>query len=99
MKYVVAWTTRQSVSEEQQERGLAVFANWQPAEDATFLQFVGRIDGHGGYAVVETDDPTVIAKDMATFNPFFEFKVHPVLDIQQTAEIANQAVAERKAIS
>lgn len=98
MKYVVAWETRDSTTEEQQTRGLQVFANWEPDEDADFQQFVGRIDGRGGFAIVETDDPNIVAKDMATFAPFFEFSVYPVLEIQETAGIAMEAIEFRNSI-
>ena len=77
MKYVVSWETRQNASEELQARGLEVFGKWSPSEGTTFHQFLGRIDGRGGYAVVETDDPALVAKDMATFSAFFEMSVAP----------------------
>ena len=96
MKYVVAWETRENASEDQQERGLQVFGNWQPDENADFQQFVGRIDGRGGFAIVETDDPAILAKDMALFGPFFEFSVYPVLDIQETAQLGMEAIQIRK---
>lgn len=98
MKYVVTWETRDSTSEEQQARGLAIFGKWSPSEGADFQQFLGRVDGQGGFAVIETDDPALIAKDMATFGPFFEFNVHPVLEIQQTASIAMEAVQFRNSV-
>lgn len=98
MKYVIAWETRASTTEEQQARGLAVFGGWSPSEGADFQQFLGRVDGRGGFAVVETDDPALVAKDMATFGPFFEFNVYPVLEIQEAAGLAAEAVQFRNAI-
>lgn len=99
MKYVIAWQTRQSTSEEMQARSLQVFSKWSPSEGADFQQFLGRVDGRGGFAVVETEDPALIAKDMATFGPFFEFQVHPVMEIAETAGIAMEAVELRHSIS
>jgi len=98
MKYVISWTTRATGSEELQARSLQVFSSWSPAEGANFLQFLSRIDGRGGYAVVETEDPTLIAKDMSTFGPFFEFHVHPVLEIQEGAQLGMQAIDFRNSI-
>lgn len=98
MKYVVSWETRANESEETQARGLEVFSKWSPAPGLDFQQFVGRIDGRGGYAVIETDDPTLIAKDMATFGAFFDFEVHPVLEIQETAEVGVAAIEFRNSI-
>jgi hypothetical protein len=98
MRYVLTWEIRESTSEEQQARGLAVFGSWSPPEGADFQQFLGRIDGRGGFAVVETDDPALLAKDMATFGPFFEFNVYPVLEIQQAASLAMEAVQFRNSV-
>jgi hypothetical protein len=92
MKYVISWETRQNTTEEMQERGLTVFSKWAPAEGVTFHQFLGRIDGQGGYAVVETDNPELIAHDMATFGAFFDMSVHPCLEIQDIARIGGAAV-------
>jgi hypothetical protein len=99
VKYVVTWETRQSTSEETQARSLQVFSKWSPSEGADFQQFVGRVDGRGGFAVVETDDPALVAKDMATFGPFFEFSLYPVMEIAETAAIGMEAVQMRAAIS
>lgn len=99
MKYVITWETRQSTSEETQARGLQVFSKWSPSEGADFQQFLGRVDGRGGFAVVETDDPMLIAKDTAMFSPFFEFGVHPVMEIADTARAGGEAVATRASIS
>lgn len=98
MKYVVMWETRQSTSEETQARGLQVFSKWSPSEGTDFQQFLGRVDGRGGFAVVETSDPALVAKDMATFGPFFEFSLYPVLEIAETASIGMEAVQMRAAI-
>jgi len=96
MKYVVAWEGRGNASEEVQARSLEVFGKWSPAPGTNFVQFVGRVDGRGGFAVVETEDVTLIARDMAIFSAFFEMSVFPVLDIQETAQIGGEAVEFRR---
>jgi Protein of unknown function (DUF3303) len=96
MKYVVSWETRANASEEDQARSLQVFGKWSPAEGTNFVQFLGRVDGRGGFAVVETDDVTLIARDMAVFGAFFDMSVYPVLDVQQTAQIASDAIQFRQ---
>jgi Protein of unknown function (DUF3303) len=95
VKYVVAWESRASASEDVQARSLQVFGKWSPAEGTNFLQFVGRVDGRGGFAVVETEDVALIARDMAVFSAFFDMSVYPVLDIQETARIGGEAVQFR----
>ena len=95
MKYVVAWEVRANASEEVQARSLHVFSKWSPGEGTDFLQFVGRVDGRGGFAVVETEDVALLARDMAIFSAFFDMSVYPVLDIQESARIGGEAVGFR----
>ena len=63
MKYVIEWHPRGGgVAAENlasTKRSLDVLAKWTPG--GTMLQFVNRIDGGGGFAVVESDDPAVVA--------------------------------------
>ena len=99
MKYVVAWETRADVSEDAQARTLHVFSKWAPAEGTTFLQFVGRVDGRGGFAVVETDDVALVARDTAIFSAFFDMSVYPVLDIQDSVRIGGEAAEFRHGVS
>ena len=40
-----------------------------------------RIDGSGGYQVVETDSPADLAETTAKFAPFADFQIEPVLDV------------------
>jgi len=93
MKYVVEWNAKPNTTEESAARSLQVFSKWAPSEGATFREFLGRVDGSGGYAVVETDDPALIAKDVAPFNIWFDFQVVPVLEIADTAAIDIEATA------
>ena len=92
MKYVVSWQPRSNATEETQARSLQVFGKWSPAEGTTYLQFLGRIDGPGGFAVVETDDPARLARDTSIFSAFFDFTVYPVLDIADAVRIGGEAL-------
>ena len=92
MKYVVSWQPRPNMTEEMQARSLQVFGKWSPAEGTNFLQFLGRIDGPGGFAVVETDDPALLARDTSIFSAFFDFTVYPVLDIADAVRIGSEAL-------
>jgi hypothetical protein len=79
--------------------GFAGLQKWSPAEGNNFLQFLDRIDGRGGFAVVETEDPTLIARDTAIFGAFLDFSVYPVLDSEEWAGIAVEAVEFRRSAS
>ena len=48
---------------------------------------------------METDDPALIAKDMAVFSAFFEMSVEPVMEIADIAMIGAEAVEFRASIS
>jgi hypothetical protein len=103
MKYLVSWTYRLNGSaaenEESARRGLAVFSKWTPPESATYHQFLGRLDGAGGFAVVETDDPADIADMTSKFAFIAEYRVHPVTDIADAAQRLQESVEFRDSIS
>jgi len=80
-------------------RLLEVFGKWAPAAGVTIHQFVTRVDGEGGFAVTEADDPATAARDFAKFVPFCEYTVYPVLDIAERAGILAEGVEWRKSIT
>jgi hypothetical protein len=98
MKYVVAWESRQNISEELIARGLQVFSKWTPSPNVTYREFLGRIDNSGGFAVVETDDPRGLARDASVFEPYFYVQIHPVLEVTESAEVGGEAVQFRSSI-
>jgi len=101
MKFVVSFRPRSGGSSSEVEadtrRGLAAFAAWKPAEGVTFHQFVARLDG-GGYAIVEADDPTLVAEGPAKFGVWFDFEVVPVIDVGEIVPIAQEAIAFRDSL-
>jgi hypothetical protein len=103
MKYLVSWTARASGTAADNEasvkRTLAVYGKWSPPGDATFHQFLNRVDGTGGYAVVETDNPASVAEGPAKFGPYFEFEVIPVVDVTEGVALVNEAIEFRDSIS
>jgi hypothetical protein len=103
MKYLVSWTRRAggSVAENEaaDERGLDLFGKWSPPEGTTFHQFLQRLDGEGGYAVVEADDPAVIAEAPAKFGPLFAFTIVPVADIMDLISVVQEGIEFRRSVS
>ena len=101
MKFVVSFRPHTGGSSAEAEaaakRGLAAFAAWKPAEGVTFHQFLARLDG-GGYAVVEADDPALVAEGPAKFGPWFDFEVVPVIDVGGIVPIAQEAIAFRDSL-
>ncbi|MGY1690377.1 DUF3303 domain-containing protein [Geodermatophilus sp. SYSU D01105] len=94
MKYLLEWKSRSGASAQENlvslKRSLEVFSKWTPA--TTVHQFLSRVDGSGGFAVLESDDPTAVGKDCAIFSPYLEFTLHPVVDVQEGAALLQQAV-------
>ncbi len=102
MKYVLGWTNRLTGSSKENEEGakraLELFSKWQPPAGVTFLQFVGRLDGEGAFAVVETDDPTDILDASAKFAPLKMFTVYPVIDMAEWAQKLQEGVEFRESV-
>ena len=86
------------MTEEGEARSLQVFSKWVPSDSVTFEQFLGRVDAQGGYAVVSTDDPAAISRDMAIFGTWFEMSVVPVLEIAESTAQATDAVEFKASI-
>lgn len=93
MKYVISWTGREASGEAQSHRLLDVFSKWTPSAGVTFHQFLARLDGNGGFAVIETDDPTAVLKDVAKFLPWLNYAVYPVVEIQEVTAAFGEAFA------
>ncbi len=102
MKYVVSWTYHWNGSaaenEAGMERALQVFAKWTQPASMTFHQFVGKLDGTGGFAVVETDDPMDLADAPSKFGYFAEYRIDPVTDMTEVAQVIQQGVDFRKSV-
>ena len=90
MKYVIAWTPRANGSgaenEETIRRNLEIFAQWSPPAEQTFHQFLNRIDGQGGFGVVETEDASSLLDVVAKFAPYHEFAIYPVVEATEAAQ-------------
>lgn len=103
MKYVMTWTTRYGGSAQDNEaaakRSLAVFSKWSPPAGTTFHQFVARVDGTGGFAVVETDNTADLLDGASKFVPLNEFQLYPVVDIEEWVRAAGEGIEFRESIS
>ncbi|KAA0235369.1 MAG: hypothetical protein JJLCMIEE_01725 [Acidimicrobiales bacterium] len=101
-KYVVSWELRLGGSgQENHESGrrlLDTFGKWQMPGDQEFLQFVARVDGQGGYAVVETDNPAGLQDAPTKFSPWLQFEVHPVVDIADNVVAVAEGAEFRETI-
>jgi hypothetical protein len=103
MKYVISSTARLNGSPKENEaamrRGLELYSKWTPPASTTFHQFVGRVDGGGSFAVVETDNPADLLDAVSKFGPILEYQIHPVVDIADWARTLQEGVDFRESIS
>jgi len=99
MKYVMTWWERPGGSaadyEAAQKRILDIFQRWEIPETITFHQFLVRVGEFGGYAVLETDDLAEIEK-ATTIYAAFQFRVEPVLDVEEAAAAEAEGIAWRE---
>jgi hypothetical protein len=91
MLFLVQWEFIDT-SEEGSRRSLNVFQNWQPPAGAEFKGFYGYADNSGGVAILEVDSFATLARTTAPFTPWLRFSATPILDIQESAAIAGEAV-------
>ncbi|OBF05449.1 DUF3303 domain-containing protein [Mycobacterium sp. ACS4054] len=102
MKYVVAWTYRlngtAAENDESLRRGLAAYSKWSQPLTTTYHQFVGRIDGGGGFAVLESDNPADLVETTSQFATVLDYRIYPVVDIAEAARALQQGVEFREAI-
>jgi hypothetical protein len=70
-----------------------------PTAKRTYQQLVGRLDGSGGFAAVETDSPADLADTTSKFAFIAEYQIYPVVDIARAAEALQEGVEFRDSIS
>ena len=101
MKYVLEYTLRDGASASENEadakRAQQLLAKFVPSGDVK--EWVDRIDGEGGFAVLESDDPVALTKDFSIWTPLLRFKLHPVVDIGDAIPAQQEAIEFRDSIS
>jgi hypothetical protein len=80
------------------KRASAAFAAWSPPKGITYHQFLSRLDS-GGFAVVETDNPALVAEVTTKFGVWLNFEVVPVIDVGEIVPIAQEAIAFHDSVS
>jgi len=102
MKFVIAFTTQQGGSEadrhEAAKKAQQLLATWQPSDAASIVQWVSRVDGNGGFSIVETDSAENSLGDLATWSSFLDFQVYPVIDIGDATPVTDAALGTRAAL-
>lgn len=98
MLFHTTWEFRQN-SEEEIQRNLAFFAQWEPPDGFEFKGFWGFADGSGGVAIIETENAATLAKAASAFAPWLQFTTTPILPVEEASAIAGEAAAARASFS
>src|SRR5437773_1844437 len=67
-------------------------------EGPQFQGFYGYGDGTGGFAIIEADSATALAKASAPFTPWLRFTARPILPVEEATAIAVEAIAFRDSV-
>jgi Domain of unknown function (DUF3303) len=101
MKFVLAYTVRDGGSptenEQAAKRSMQMLGKFEPSME--IREWVDRVDGEGGFAVFESDDPAAMLKDIAIWAPLLRFELHPVLDVAESTSLQQEAIDFRDAIT
>jgi Domain of unknown function (DUF3303) len=79
-------------TEEGQKRSLELFQRWQPP-----IEFKGHwaFATGGGMAVFEADTAAAVVESTVPWTPYFEFRIEPVVEIEQAVPIYAKTQAWR----
>ncbi len=101
MKFVLVYTWREGGSSAEREvtekRSMQLLSKFEPSVQIS--EWVDRIDAGGGFAVLESDDPVAMTKDIAIWAPLLNFELYPVLDVADATPAQQEAIDFRDSIS
>jgi hypothetical protein len=104
MKYMLDYKIRTAgMSHEQNftslEALITAFGKWKPEDGLTVHAFVSDVGGVGGYALVEANDPKIIASFVSKYNSWNDIKVVPVIDVAEIVPINAASLAWARSAS
>ena len=91
------WKTRAAGTAQQihgdRKAILAAHSKWQIPADQNYREFLSRVDGEGGFAVIETNNQAGLLDGVSKFTTWLEFDIVPLVDIMDGVSVL-AAVAE-----
>lgn len=101
-KYLMSWKTRAAGTAQQNHDDgkaiLAAFAKWQIPTDQNYKEFLSRVDGEGGFAVIETDNQAGLLDGVSKFTTWLEFDIVPVVDIMDGVSVLAAGAEFRESV-
>lgn len=98
MLFAISYSLRPNVSEDSLERSLQLFAHWQPPAGFAFKSHYAAADGNGGLALVETDSPAAALEVTSAWSNFFEFRLVPLVELDQAMQIRTKVLRWRQSV-
>jgi hypothetical protein len=100
MLFQALWTRRDSgANEDADKRVLAILEKFVVPDSVTIHSWVERVDGTGGFGLLEADDPQALAAGFPIFTPYFSFEAIPVIQHADSVAALQAAVAFREGLS
>jgi len=101
-KYLMSWKNRAGSSAQQNHDDgksiLETFAKWQTPADQKWSEFLMRVDGGGGFAVIETADQAGLMDGVSKFITWLEFDIVPVVDIMDGVPVLAAGTEFRESV-
>jgi hypothetical protein len=99
MKFVLVYKARGNDTpkdiDDSQRSAQKLLSSWQPHAPEGISEWLTRVDGTGGFAVVQTDDAGALYKDLATWSAWLEFEVIPVIDLGESTPLTDEVFQAR----
>jgi hypothetical protein len=99
MLFQASWIRRDGTDEEGDRRLLSILEKFEVPDGVTVHNWVERIDGNGGFGLLEADDAQALAAGFPIFAPYFAFEAVPVIPHADSVAALAAAVAFRDGLS
>ena len=66
--------------------------------DQKWSEFLSRIDGEGGFAVIETDNQAGLLEGVSKFTTWLQFDIVPVVDIMDGVAVLAAGAEFRESV-
>ena len=99
MLFQASWIRRDGLTEEAERRLLSILEKFEVPDGVTVHSWVERIDGNGGFGLLEADDAQALAAGFPIFTPYFSFEAVPVVQHADGVAALAAAVAFRDGLS
>jgi len=98
MLFVSIYKATGTTTEASQKRNLQLFANWKPPAGFDIKSHYAFADGGGGILIAEAATVAAIVEAAGPWGPFFDFEIHPILDVAESVAIAQRVYAWRDSV-